>query len=60
MHAVVVIVTTPRSGSFPYFHTVEGVLLATDNGSYADSPFEASLSRSNVTLPSTLQTLPSS
>ena len=57
---VVVVVTTPRSGSFPYFRTVRGVLPAKDNGSYADPPFEAPLSGSIVTLPSTLPTLPSS
>ena len=56
---VVVVVTTPRSGSFPYFRTVRGVLPAKDNGSYADPPFEAPLSRSIFTLPSTLPTLPS-
>ena len=49
---VVVVVTTPRSGSFPYFRTVRGVLPAKDNGSYADPPFEAPLSGSIVFLPS--------
>ena len=29
---VVVVVTTPRSGNFPYFRTVRGVLPAKSNG----------------------------
>ena len=48
---VVVVVTTPRSGNFPYFRTVRGVLPAKANGSFADPPFEAPLSGPIITLP---------
>ena len=55
LSVVVAVVTTQRSGNFPYFRTVRGVLPARDNGSYADPPFEAPLSGSIVTHPSSLQ-----
>ena len=56
---IVVVVAAPRIGNFPYFPTVRGVLPAEDKGSDADPPFEAPLTGSIVTLPSTLPTLPS-
>ena len=58
--SLVVVVTTPRSGNFPCFRTVRGVLPAKNNGNFADPPFKAPLSGYMVTLPSTFPTLPSS